>query len=73
MQPGDPPIIVSGGSVTIRIPGGVFAGLPGGDFTNPQKQIRRVEISGRDIPNYSENASGSDITIRIEYGGNPNP
>ena len=67
-QPGDPPIIITGGSVSIRIPGGIFLGLPGGDFTNQQKQIKRVEISGSSLPNYSETADGTDITIRIEYG-----
>ena len=68
-QPGDPPIIVSGGSVTITIPGGIFNGLPiGGDFTNPLKEIKRVEITGSGIENYSATADGTDIIIKIEYG-----
>lgn len=67
-QPGDPPIIITGGSVTIRIPGNIFPGLSGGDFTNQQKQIKRVEITGSSLPNYSQSANGTDITIRIEYG-----
>lgn len=71
-QPGDPPIIVSGGSVTLKIPGGIFAGLLGIDFTNQQKQIKRVSITGSGLPNYDENASGTDITITIECG-NPTP
>jgi len=71
-QQGDPPIIVSGGSVTLKIPGGIFAGLLGIDLSNQQKQIKRVVISGSGIPNYDENASGTDITITIECG-NANP
>jgi len=72
-QQGDPPIIVSGGSVTIKIPVGIFPGLlVGGDFTNQQKQIKRVEITGSGIPNYDHPANGSDITIKIEYGS-PTP
>ena len=67
-QPGDPPIIVSGGSVTITLPAGIFPGLPGGDFTNPLKEIKRVEITGSGIRNYSEAATGPEVTIRIEYG-----
>jgi hypothetical protein len=68
-EPGDPPIIVSGGSVTIRIPVGIFPGiLFGGDFTNPLKEIKRVEITGSGITNYSDTASNNDITIKIEYG-----
>ncbi len=67
----DPPIIISGGSVTIQMPGGVFAGLLGGalmNFTNSQKEIKRVEISGSGLPSYDETATNSDITITIEYG-----
>jgi hypothetical protein len=68
-QTGDPPIIVSGGSVTISIPGGIFTGLPVNvDFTNSLKEIKRVEITGSGIENYSATADGTDITIRIEYG-----
>lgn len=68
-SPGDPPIVVSGGSVSIRLPLGIFAGLLGGEvFTNSQKEIKRVTITGDDIPNYDETPSGSDITITIEYG-----
>jgi hypothetical protein len=72
-QPADPPIIVSGGSVSIRLPLGIFTGLLGGEvFTNSQKEIKRVVITGSGIPNYDQSANGSDITITIEYG-NPNP
>jgi hypothetical protein len=67
----DPPIIISGGSVTIKIPGGIFSGLLGGalmNFTNAQKEIKRVAISGSGLPGYDETATNSDITITIEYG-----
>lgn len=72
-QQSDPPIIISGGSVSITIPVGIFPGLLlGGLLTNPLKQITRVEITGDGIPNYDESASGTDITITIEYA-TPNP
>jgi hypothetical protein len=71
-QQGDPPIIITGGSITLKIPGGLFAGLLGIDFATQQKQIKRVVITGSNIPNYDETADGTDITIRIECG-NPNP
>jgi len=71
-QQGDPPIIVSGGSVTLKIPGGIFAGLHGIDLNNQQKEIKRIVITGSDIPNYDESASGTDITISIECG-DPTP
>ena len=73
MAASDPPIIVSGGSVTITLPGGIFSSsllgnLLGGEFTNSQKEIKRVEITGDGLPNYDESATSNDITIRIEYG-----
>jgi len=72
-QQGDPPIIVSGGSVTISIPLGIFPGLLGGvGFSTPLKHIKRVVITGAGLPNYDESANGTDITITIECG-NPNP
>ena len=67
--PTDPPIIISGGSVSIDIPVGLFVGmLLGGLLTNKQKEITRVQISGSGLPSYDETASNSDITIRVEYG-----
>jgi hypothetical protein len=67
-QPSDPPIIVSGGSVSITIPVGIFTGLLGGVFSNPLKEIKRVEITGSGIQNYNASATNNDITITIEYG-----
>jgi hypothetical protein len=65
----DPPIIISGGSITIKVPAGLIVGLPlGVDLTTPLKQIKRVEISGSGLPSYDEAATNSDITITIEYG-----
>jgi hypothetical protein len=68
MSSADPPIVITGGSVTITIPSGLFSSLLGGNFTNTDKEIKRVEITGTGIANYSESATGKDITIRIEYG-----
>ena len=68
-QQEDPPIIVSGGSVSIRLPLGIFTGLLGGElFSNSQKEIKRVTITGDDISNYDETPTGSDVTVTIEYG-----
>jgi hypothetical protein len=66
--PSDPPIIITGGSVTIRIPSGIFSGLPGGDFTNTRKEIKGVKITGTGLPGYNEAAKSTDIVITIEYG-----
>jgi hypothetical protein len=65
----DPPIVITGGSVTIEIPGGLFQGLLGGTgFSNQQKEIKRVEITGDGIQNYDETATGNDITVKIHFG-----
>lgn len=70
MSAGDPPIIVQGGSVTIQfdpsqlLPDNPFTGI----FSNSQKVIKRVEITGTDIQNYDETPSGNNVTVRITYG-----
>lgn len=64
----DPPIVVSGGSVTIEFDPHAFGDAGPGSYTNREKVIKRVEVVGADIPNYDEAATGNDITIRITYG-----
>ncbi len=68
---GDPPIVITGGSISIEIPGNVFQNLPGGKFSNQQKKISRVEITGDGIQNYSADATGNNITIRVHFENNP--
>lgn len=64
----DPPIVVSGGSVTIEFDPRTFGDAGSGKYTNQEKVIKQVEIVGADIKNYDEAATGNDITIRITYG-----
>jgi hypothetical protein len=64
----DPPIVVSGGSVTIEFDPRAFGDTGSGKYSNQEKVIKRVEIVGADIQNYDEAATGNDITIRITYG-----
>lgn len=66
--PPDPPIVVSGGSVTIEFDPDTFGDTGTGRYTNQEKVIRRVEVTGTGILNYDEAATGSDITVRITYG-----
>jgi hypothetical protein len=63
----DPPIVVSGGSVTIVFDPDTFTGSDG-RFSNQQKVIKRVEVVGADIQSYDSEATGSDVTVRITYG-----
>lgn len=67
-QPIDPPIVVSGGSVTIVFDPDTFGDTGTGSYTNQEKVIKRVEIIGSGIPNYDEAATDQDITVRITYG-----
>jgi hypothetical protein len=61
----DPPIIITGGSVTIEFDPKTFGG--DGKYTNPQKVIKRVEITGDGIKNYDSTATGNNITVKIIY------
>jgi hypothetical protein len=64
----DPPIVVTGGSVTIEFDPSAFGETGSGRYTNREKVIKRVEVVGAGIPNYDKAATGDDITIRITYG-----
>ncbi len=67
-QQPDPPIVISGGSVTIEFDPGAFGDSGTGRYTNGEKVIKRVEIIGAGIPNYDSAATGNDVIIRITYG-----
>lgn len=74
-QPVDPPIIVSGGSVTIEFDEGQLAKSGSGKHHHPNKKIRRVEISGGDM-DLSDDKKGTvtvgtksgKVTVKIFYG-----
>ena len=63
----DPPIIITGGSVTIKFDPAAFGEVGPGAYTNQDKVITRVEIAGTGIENYDSTAKGTDITVRITY------
>ena len=67
-QPPDPPIVISGGSVTIEFDPGAFGDTGTGSYSNQEKVIKRVEVIGTGIQNYDAAATGNDITVRITYG-----
>jgi hypothetical protein len=67
---GDPPIIISGGSITIEFADSHFKPDAGkkGKFKNTDKQIKRIEISGGGVAAYDQSVTGNDIVIKIHYG-----
>jgi hypothetical protein len=65
---GDPPIIITGGSVTVEFDVSQLAAGGIGRFNNDQKVIKRVQITGTGIQNYDQNVTGNNVTITITYG-----
>jgi hypothetical protein len=65
---GDPPIIITGGSVTVEFDVSQLIAAGIGKFTNDQKVIKRVEITGTGIQNYDQYATGNSVTIQVTYG-----
>ena len=74
-QPADPPIIVSGGSVTIEFDEDKLAKSGKGKHHHPNKKIQRVEITGGDM-DLSDDKNGKvtvgtnsgKVTVKIFYG-----
>ena len=66
---GDPPIVVSGGSVSIEFPSIIFLPEVGknGKYKNDNKKISRIVITGTGIENYDKTATGKDIRIAVHY------
>ena len=66
-QAQDPPIIISGGSVTIEFNGYDFMQTAPHQFSNPNKKIQRVEITGDGVE-FAESFPTGKCTIKIYYG-----
>ncbi len=74
-EPGDPPIVVSGGSVTIQFDKGQLSEDAEGKHHHPHKKINRIEITGGDLDFTGDAKSGfagttksGKITVKIFYG-----
>ena len=72
---GDPPIVVSGGSVTIEFDEGQLAKTGNGKHHHPDKKIQRVEITGGDMDltddkkgKVTVGTKSGKVTVRIFYG-----
>jgi len=63
----DPPIVISGGSVTIEYDSSIFTPSGNGKHSNANKKIGRVEVTVNgntqtiDVPN-------GKVTVTIHYG-----
>lgn len=63
----DPPIIISGGSVTIEFDMSQFQGDGYGRFYNANKKVKRVEVISDGV-NIAELIPDNKVVIRIYYG-----
>ena len=66
MSTSDPPIVITGGSVSIEFDPGKLQGN-NGRFSNQDKKIRRVEVTGDGL-NFAEDTPNGKVTVTIYYG-----
>jgi len=66
MGSSDPPIVVTGGSITIDFDPSQLQGN-NGRFGNQNKKIKRVEVTGDGV-NFAQNTPNGQVTIKIYYG-----
>ena len=64
----DPPIIISGNSVTIMFDVSQFVSDGFGKFYNAKKEIKRVEVTSASGVNIADVIPDGKVTIRIYYG-----
>ncbi|HEX8351307.1 MAG TPA: hypothetical protein VF611_00165 [Pyrinomonadaceae bacterium] len=65
--PVEPPIVISGGSVTIQFDPDTFPPLGRGKHGNPNKKIRRIQIKGDGIDFVTDTTDGN-VVITIHLG-----
>lgn len=68
-QQQDPPIIITGGSITVDLAENVFT-KNGDKHTNSNKKIRsvKVEVEGQAAKTFT--VPNGKVTVTIEYGNN---
>jgi hypothetical protein len=68
--PTDPPIIITGGSVTIEFDDDQIKKVGPGKHHHPGKKIRRVMVKGGGL-DIDEPVANGQVTITIYYDSNP--
>jgi hypothetical protein len=64
---GDPPIIITGGSVTLDFNDTQLQGS-GGHHHHPTKQIKRIEVSGGGLNINETIKDANGLKIKVYYG-----
>ena len=64
---GDPPIIITGGSVTLEFDATQLQG-GGGRHHHPNKKIKRIEVTGGGLNIDETVKDAKGLTIKVYYG-----
>jgi hypothetical protein len=68
--PTDPPIIITGGSVTIEFDDAEIQKVSKGKHHHAHKRIRRVEVTGDGI-NFAKDIPDGKVTVTIHVDNKP--
>ena len=71
-QPPDPPIVITGGSVTIEYDPTIFTPNGKGKHSNANKKISSVEVTVGDGPPQTFNVPNGKVKVQINYGNSNN-
>ncbi|MDT7688572.1 MAG: hypothetical protein QOJ70_911 [Acidobacteriota bacterium] len=71
-SPGDPPIIITGGSVTIEFDLTQLTHVGNGKHHHPNKKIKRVIVKGDGI-DFDKNITDGRVVITVHYGDDNKP
>ena len=63
----DPPIVISGGSITIEFDDNQLTPVGSGKHANPNKKISRIEITGDGVDPIDLNVPSGKVTVKIHY------
>lgn len=65
MPDADPPIVVTGGSVTLKIKAAELPEVANGEYTNPDRTLKKITINGDGIDYSADFPTGKGVTIKI--------
>ncbi|HEX8283711.1 MAG TPA: hypothetical protein VF588_10175 [Pyrinomonadaceae bacterium] len=65
MPDADPPIVVSGGSVTLKFKADELPEQIRGQHHNPDKTLKKITISGDGVDYTADFPTGKGVTIKI--------
>ena len=67
-EPNDPPIIITGGSVTLQFDSSQLTPAGNGKHSNAGKKIKHVTVERGGTKVYDEDVPDGRVTITVSYG-----